>query len=172
MKKPTGKRDYKALFAANPLLAEAAAKPVPGPKRKYKRKFKNPVWLLMGEGERAIEMVRKWAEGTKYLRNEHTERRGPGRPEKKWHKVIVARAVAHLRREFPRLDVKKNFATQLPEIKNPTTGKSEPVPENICAIIAEGLRRAGVEVTDKDVENYYDRSRRRIVRYDTKKKLH
>ena len=47
-----GKRDYKAWFAANPVLAAAASKPVE--KVMTKRKFKawaDPARLLMGEGE-------------------------------------------------------------------------------------------------------------------------
>ena len=44
------KRDYEAMFAALglPLPKEKKGK------RKYKRKFKDPVWLLMGGGEKRL----------------------------------------------------------------------------------------------------------------------
>jgi len=121
----------------------------------------------MGEGEIVIEMVREWAEDTRYLRKEQVGRRGPGRPQDKWRKAFIAEVVAHLLDKYPRLDASKNPATAMP-----TDAKGRKVPENACAIVAEGLRRAGIQVTDKAVADSWDRSRRRILRYAKGRKLH
>jgi len=152
------KRDYEAMFAALglPLPKEKKGK------RKYKRKFKDPVWLLMGGGERAIEMVRLFAESAK-CEEQVTGLRG--RPRAIGLNVFVKDVVPYLHRKFPRLGVSKNAETKTPEIKNPATGRLEPVP----AIVAEGLRRAGYRwVTEKAVA----RRRERILGYEKRKRLH
>jgi len=70
----------------------------------------------------------------------------PSRPQDKWRKAFIAEVVAHLLDKYPRLDASKNPATAMP-----TDAKGRKVPENACAIVAEGLRRAGIQVTDKAV---------------------
>lgn len=196
MSKP--KRDYKALFAANPVLAAAAAAAArPLKKVTTKRKFKawaDPVRLLMGEGERAVEMVREfaeaanelreeWAEATKELREE--QGRGPGRPKEKWLKAFVVAVVPRLLNEYPKLGASKNASTEKRAVSwDPSKYRQycrehnihcqTDVPENACAIVAEGLRRAGIKVTDKAVANHWDRrkSRVRVLRYARGKKAH
>ena len=120
------------------------------PKRKYKA-WADPLRLLMGEGELAVEMVREWAESTKHLRNEPA-RLGRGRPSDKWRKVLIKEAMAELLGQYPKLGAYKNHVTPTP---NGWDGL--PVPENACAIVAEGLRRAGIQVTDKAVANTWER---------------
>jgi hypothetical protein len=118
----------------------------------------------MGEGERAIEMVREWAESTKHLRKSPA-RRGPGRPADKWREVLIKEAMAELLGQYPKLGAYKNPATP-----TPNGWDGSPVLENACAIVAEALRRAGIQVTDKAVANTWERSR--ILRDAKPRKVH
>ena len=119
------------------------------PKRKFKA-WADPIRLLMGEGEQAVEMVREWAKSTKHL---HVPARlGRGRPPNKWRKMLIKAAMEELLGQYPKLGAYKNPATPTP---NGWDGL--PVPENACAIVAEGLRRAGIQVTDKAVANDWER---------------
>jgi hypothetical protein len=132
-------------------------------KRISKRKYKvwaSPIRLLMGEGDRAIEFIRECAEDTKDVRKELPKRGGRGRPTDKWREKFIEKAVTHLLNKYPKLDASKNKATEMPLDQR----TKKPIPENACAIVAEGLRRAGVPVSERAVALSWERYRHRILR--------